>query len=134
MIIQIPDSLSRIGGKVEDAAVDVVFVKIRRAAEAQREVLVHGVEKPEDAAFCVGEGGRIVLQEGFAVEAEGLGHCPGGGEVEPAKGKLAFFLGSHCLDVVSNLLGHTSGKAVGRVPWGFCSVFRLMSCDCMLNE
>ena len=50
------------------------------------------------------QGGRVVLEEGFAVTTEGLGHCPGGREVEPAEGDFAFFLGAHCLDVVSAVL------------------------------
>ena len=103
MIIQIPNSLSRINRELKNGAVNVIFVKIRRAAEAQGEVLVHGVQKPEDTALGVGEGGRVMLQEGFAVETEGLGHCPGGGEVEPAEGELALFLCSHCLGIVSIL-------------------------------
>lgn len=104
MVIQVPHSLAWICRKLEDAAVDVIFVKIGRSAKRQGEVLVHGVEEPEDASFCIGEGGRIVLQEGFAVEAEGLGHCPGGGEVEPAEGEFAFFLGAHGLGIVSSLI------------------------------
>jgi hypothetical protein len=31
------------------------------------------------------------------VETEGLGHCPGGGEVEPAEGEFTYLLSAHGL-------------------------------------